>query len=575
MTKPSVKILGLSFFYHDSAAALIIDGKVVAAAQEERFTRIKNDESFPIHAINYCLRFAKLDISNIDYIVFYEKPILKFERLLHMYVKTWPKGLRSFISAMRVWFKDKLWVEDKIRTTLSYSGKILFTEHHYAHAASSYYCSDFDESTIVTMDGVGEWETVAIGYGHNNEIKLTKTIDFPHSLGMLYSALTYYLGFKVNSDEYKVMGLAPYGNPEKYVSQFRKLITIHDDGSFVLNMDYFAYNYDLTMISPQFYKLFGGPARKSGAIIEQEHKDIAAALQKITEEAILKIVKYAKQSFPSSNLCLGGGVALNCVANGKILSNGLFKNIYIQPAAGDAGAAIGAALYIYHTMLAGNREKEVMPNAFLGTSYSNTEIEAFLDQKVKDQHGIIAYRKISDEELIFETARLINDDKIIGWFQGRMEFGPRALGARSILADARRAENLQRINLKIKSRESFRPLAPAVLFEETKRYFKLECPSPYMLLTAEVKDKDIPAVTHIDGSARIQTVNHNDNPLFYRLLKEFHRQSGCAVIINTSFNAKNKPIVESLDDALNCFIDTEMDRLILGNFIIEKKNGSY
>ena len=575
--RPSLKILGLSFFYHDSAAALIIDGKVVAAAQEERFTRRKHDDSFPHQAINFCLRFAGLDVSDLDYVVFYEKPILKFERLLNMYITTWPKGLRSFIQAMRVWFRDKLWIEHKIRKASGFQGKILYTEHHYAHAASAYYCSDFDEAAIVTIDGVGEWDTTTFGYGRGNQLKLTSTIHFPHSLGMLYSALTYYLGFKVNSAENKVMGLAPYGQPDNYLPHFRKLITIHDDGSYRLDMSYFAYTYGLTMTNRKFHNLFGSPPRQPETTLTQRHKDIAAALQKTTEKAIMKIVAQAQREFPSQNLCLAGGVALNCVANGKILSSGLYKNIYIQPAAGDAGGAVGAALYVYYAGLSQARQKSVMANAFLGNAYGNQEIKKFLDSGTRKLTGgqSINYQELTEQQLISKVALLLNDNKIIGWFQGRMEFGPRALGARSIIADARVADNWKKVNLKIKFRESFRPFAPTVLLEETNRYFELNTPTPYMLIVAKVKRHDIPAVTHVDNSARVQTVAKDDNPRFYQLLKEFYRQSGCPVIINTSFNIRGEPIVESPKDAFNCFLSTQMDCLVLGNFIITKNENQH
>lgn len=573
-SKKPIKILGLSFFYHDSAAALIIDGKVVAAAQEERFSRLKHDESFPAHAINFCLQFAGLKVSDLDYIVFYEKPILKFERLLSTYIKTWPKGFRSFIRAMQSWFSNKLWVEDKIRKTLDYQGKILFSEHHQAHAASAYYCSDFNEATIITIDGVGEWETTTVGYGRHNQLNLSKTIHFPHSLGLLYSALTYYLGFKVNDGEYKVMGLAPYGQPGNFLPNFKQLITVREDGSYNLNMDYFSFEYGLTMTNNKFNKLFGGPPRQPGSPLEQRHKDIAAALQKTAEETILKIAAYAKQQFPSDNLCLAGGVALNCVANGKILRSGLFKKIYIQPAASDAGGALGAALYVYFHVLNFKRPRDVMPNAFLGTAYSNEAIKTFLDNKLASlsKSNRIIYWLASDQELISEIVTRLKDNQIIGWFQGRMEFGPRALGARSIIADARVADNWQRINLNIKFRESFRPFAPAVLLEETDKYFELGDPSPYMLLTARVKHPGIPAVTHVDQSARIQTVTEQTNGRFYRLIKDFQRLSNCPLIINTSFNSGGEPIAESPADAFDHFLNSQLNCLVLENYIIIKDN---
>ncbi|HEY4475866.1 MAG TPA: carbamoyltransferase [Candidatus Paceibacterota bacterium] len=567
MAGKSVKILGLSFFYHDAAAALIIDGKVVAAAQEERFTRIKHDPAFPKRAADFCLKFGGFKIDDLDYIVFYEKPLNKFERLLMTYIKVWPHGLVSFLKATEAWFKDKLWVEHKIRKELSFRGKILYTEHHYAHAASAYYCSDFDESVVVTMDGVGEWDTTTVGFGRGNQLKLFKSIHFPDSLGLFYSALTYYLGFKVNSAEYKVMGLAPYGNPEVYAESFRKLIQVREDGSFKLNMKYFAYEYGLTMTNKKFDKLFGGPPRKPEAVIEKRHQDIAAALQRITEEIVLKIARHAKTLYPSKNLCLAGGVALNCVANGRILEQGIFQNIYIQPAAGDAGGSIGAALYVYYDVLGHSRQNQVMPTAFWGPEYFDSKIKSFLD------HKKAAYEFLSDNDLIERVASLLNKNQVIGWFQGRMEFGPRALGSRSILADPRHKENWQRVNLKIKFRESFRPFAPAVLFEAAGKYFKLNASSPYMLLVAQVKrGNEIPAVTHVDNSARIQTVSKADNKRFYELLKAFENISGCPVLINTSFNVRGEPIVESPEDAFNCFINTEMDYLALGNYLIAKKD---
>lgn len=562
----SIKILGLSFFYHDSAAALIVDGYVVAACQEERFTRKKHDASFPKRAASFCLAHAALDINAIDYVVFYEKPLLKFERLLTTYIRVWPRGLASFIYAMTSLFGEKQWIEQKIRQELGYRGPVLYTEHHYAHAASAYYASNFDDAAVVTMDGVGEFDTVTVGYASGNTMRLIRSIHFPHSLGLLYSAVTYYLGFKVNSAEYKVMGLAPYGNPGRYLIHFKKLIEIYEDGSFHLNMRYFAYEYGLTMTNKNFDMLFGGPPRDPEAALTQHHKDIAAALQKITEEVVLRIVAYAKNQYPSTNLCLAGGVALNCVANGKILEQKLFEHIYIQPASGDAGGAVGAALYIYYDVLGNQKQHDTMPNVFLGTAYTNDEIQKTLDEN-KAQ-----YRELSDQELIVHTARLIAEDNVIGWFQGRMEFGPRALGARSIIADARNKANWQRVNLKIKFRESFRPFAPTVLEEHTQEYFDLSVPSPYMLLVANVKKDTIPAVTHVDGSARIQTIRRENHALYYDMIQEFYRISGCPVIINTSFNVRGEPIVESPEDAFRCFINTYMDYLIIGNFIVAKKD---
>ena len=574
MDKKSTKILGISAFYHDSAAALLIDGKIIAAAQEERFTRVKHDDNFPRNSVIYCLQSQGFTIRDIDYVVFYDKPILKFERLLRTYINTWPRGLKSFIKAMKVWLSKKVWTEHLIAKELSFKKDILFTEHHYAHAASAYYSSQFDDAVIVTMDGVGEWDTTTIGFGNGNQIKLTKTIHFPHSLGLLYSALTYYLGFKVNSAEYKVMGLAPYGNPDVYYNHFKKLITIAEDGSFELNMKYFPYEHALTMTNIKFNKLFESPPRKSGDKLEQKHKDIAATLQKITEEIVLKIVRHAHFLHPSENLCLAGGVALNCVANGKILKEGLFKRIFIQPASGDAGGAIGAASYAYFEALGNEKCGSVMDNVYLGPEFSNDEIKAFLEKNNKQSTGpLLVYRYIDDAELFNTVADLINDNAVIGWFQGRMEFGPRSLGNRSILADARKRENWQRVNLKIKHRESFRPFAPSVLAEEAEEYFDLgNHESPYMLLVAQVKDDTVPAVTHVDKSARIQTVTSGENSRYYNLLRTFYKKTGCPVMVNTSFNVRGEPIVCTLEDAFNCFTNTEMDYLVLGNYLISKED---
>ncbi|MFA6254828.1 MAG: carbamoyltransferase [Patescibacteria group bacterium] len=570
-------ILGVSCYYHDSAACLIKDGRVVAAAQEERFTRKKHDESLPVNAINYCLKFKNLTVDNLDYIVFYDKPLLKFERLLITYINTWPKGLLSFIKAMNVWLSDKLWIEQKIRKHLKYKSKIYFCEHHYSHAASAYYASNFKEAVVVTMDGVGEWETTTCGYGQDNKLVLTHSINFPHSLGLLYSALTYYLGFKVNSAEYKVMGLAPYGNPDVYYDKFKQLVEVKEDGSFVLNMKYFSYEYGLRMTNRNFDKLFGGPPRQSESALTQREKDIAAALQKITEEIVLKMVSFAKNNHPSENLCLAGGVALNCVANGRILKEGIFKNIYIQPAAGDAGGAVGAALYFYYDCLNNYKKEGVMDNIYLGPEYSDEEIKNFLEVGAKEIIGDkkVVYQKFSSQDLFKNVAQLISGDNAIGLFRGRMEFGPRALGNRSIIADARNKENWQKINLKIKFRESFRPFAPTVLEKKCNDYFDLSCPSPYMLLVAAVKNNEVPAITHVDNSARIQTISFQQNQDYYQLIEEFYKLSGCPVIINTSFNVRGEPIVESPRDAFNCFLNTDMDYLVLGNYLLSKKDNSH
>jgi len=568
-----MKILGLSFFYHDSAAALIVDGSVVAAVQEERFTRIKHDKSLPKNAVKYCLESQDIKIEDIDYVVFYDKPILKFDRLLQTYIKTWPKGLLSFLRGMEATFTNTLSVEKKIRKNLKYKGEILYTEHHYSHASSSYYTSNFNDSVIVTMDGVGEWDTTTIGYAKDNDLKLTHSIVFPDSLGLLYSALTYYLGFKVNSAEYKVMGLAPYGDPEKYYNKIMQLIDIKEDGSFKLDMKYFAYEYGLTMTNKNFDELFGAPTRKSESELTQREKDIASSLQKVTEEIILKIVKYAKSLSSSENLCLAGGVALNCVANGLILKQNIFKNIYIQPASGDAGGAIGSALYVYYNILKNKKKDNVMPNPYLGPEYSNKEINKFLTEKALEKYGSIKFDYCeSEDHLVEKVASLINGNNVIGLFEGKMEFGPRALGNRSIIADARVKENWQKVNLKIKFRESFRPFAPTVLEDQAYEYFDLNVSSPYMLLVAQTKKNIVPAITHVDGSARIQTVSKEQNLLYYKIINQFYKNSGCAVIINTSFNVRGEPIVESPENAFNCFVNTEMDYLVMGNFIISKKD---
>jgi carbamoyltransferase len=489
------------------------------------------------------------------------------------YVGTWPRGWLSFLKAMQSFVKDKLWIEHKIRKELQFEGSVLFTDHHYAHAASAYYASNFDESVVVTMDGVGEWDTTTIGHGKNNVLKLEKTIHFPHSLGMLYSALTYYLGFKVNSAEYKVMGLAPYGNPEPYRKHFKELVTVLDDGSFKLNMKYFGYEYGLTMTNGAFDALFDAPPRQPESPLTQREKDIAAALQECTEEIVLKIVKHATSLFGTKNVCLAGGVALNCVANGKIVAAGLCDGIYIQPAAGDAGGALGAALYVYYDMLGNAKKLNVMPTAFLGPEYSDAEIKQFLDvdsQALLGEGKTIVYRRLDDQALLSEVAHLIKGNNVIGWFQGRMEYGPRSLGNRSIIADPRNKENWQKVNLKIKFRESFRPFAPTVLEEKVGEYFALDRPSPYMLLVAPVKNGTIPAITHVDNSARIQTINRNENQRYYDLIKNFYDLTGCPVVINTSFNVRSEPIVESPKDAFNCFINTYMDYLVLGNYLISK-----
>lgn len=565
MGKP-VYILGLSCFYHDSAAVLLRDGKIVFAAQEERYTRKKQDENFPKNAVDHALKAAGITVADLTEVVFYEKPFLKFfERILETQIDVWPRGFIMFHRAMREWMLKKLWIPQTIKKELGFDKPILFTTHHESHAASAYYCSGFPDAAIVSVDGVGEWATTTIGHGQGKDMKLLRAIHFPHSLGLLYSALTYYLGFKVNSAEYKVMGLAPYGEP-KYMKEMKTLIHVKDDGSFELDMSYFTYEYGLTMTGRKIEKLFGHPTRKGEAKLEQFHKDVAASLQQITEEVMLKIAAEAKRLTGSKYLCLAGGVALNCVANGKILRAKLFDDIFIQPAAGDAGGALGAALAVWHKKYEGERLPR-LGNVYLGNEYSESEIELFL----KNEH--LPFEKLTQEAIIEKTAGLLSGENVIGWFQGRMEYGPRSLGNRSIIADARNKENWQKVNVKIKFRESFRPFAPTVLEEKAKEYFDLDPESPYMLLVADVhaaKRQEIPAVTHVDGSARIQTIRADQNPTYHALLSAFQKRTGCGVIINTSFNVRGEPIVESPKDALNCFLNTDMDYLVLGTCLLEK-----
>jgi carbamoyltransferase len=559
-------ILGISCHYHDAAAAILRDGTLIAAAQEERFTRKRHDPDFPIHAIQFCLQHAGILINDIDYIGFYDKPLTKFDRILQTYFATWPRSYPSFLKAMPVWIKEKMWIPQEIKEQLNYNGEILFCEHHMSHAASAFLVSPFEEAAILTMDGVGEWDTTTYGVGRKNDIQLTKSIEFPHSLGLMYSAFTYYLGFKVNSAEYKVMGLAPYGKPVYYDLIMKHLIDVKDDGSFKLNMKYFIYDRALTMTGKNFEHLFGQPARHPESTLNQFHKDVAASLQKVTDEVVVKMATHVYNETQLQNLCMAGGVALNCVANSKILQQTPFNNVFIQPAAGDAGGAIGAAFYIYNSLL-GNTRKDVMTHAFLGPEYSDEEIVRYLDSIGA------AHQQFDRGQLLQETARRIADQGVIGWFQGRMEFGPRALGARSIIADARNPENWKRVNLKIKFRESFRPFAPTVLEERTSEYFEFDTASPYMLFVAQVREdkRMVPAITHVDGSARLQTIARDDHPLYYDLIKEFDRQTGCPVIINTSFNVRGEPIVCTPQDAFRCFMRTEMDYLVMGSFLLDKK----
>lgn len=585
----STHILGISAFYHDSAACIVRDGQIVAAAQEERFSRTKHDPSFPILAARYCLREAGIEGEDLALVAFYDKPLLKFERLLETYLAHAPSGLRSFLKAMPLWLKKKLWISKLISDSLNYAGRVLYTEHHESHAAAAFFPSPFKEAAIMTMDGVGEWTTASLSVGKGNQIQILREIHFPHSLGLLYSAFTYYTGFKVNSGEYKLMGLAPYGEPKYRDVIHTHLIDVKDDGSFRMNMDYFNYCAGLTMTNGKFHRLFGGPPRAPESELTQRHMDLAASVQAVTEEVMMKCVRYLKKQTGMRYLCLAGGVALNCVSNGLLLRDGPFEDIWIQPAAGDAGGALGAALAVWHMYLKNDRRvqdngRDTQNGSFLGPAYSNGDIERFL------RRYSIPYTAVDNPGKV--AARFISDGKVVGWFQGRMEFGPRALGSRSILGDARLETMQSTMNLKIKFRESFRPFAPSVLEETASDWFELDRSSPYMLLVANVhprhliKDKTvaeatgleklrvkrstIPAVTHVNNSARIQSVNRETNPLYHDLLKEFHEMTGCPVIVNTSFNVRGEPIVESPKDAYLCFRRTEMDHLIMGRYLLNK-----
>jgi carbamoyltransferase len=562
-----MNILGISCFYHDSAAALLRDGELVAAAHEERFTRKRHDPDLPLHAVRYCLREAGLSIEDVEYLAFYDKPFVKFERILLTYLATFPRSLRSYSKAMPVWLKQKLLVDKPIRRELGFQGKILYAEHHQSHAAAAFLPSPFEEAAILTVDGVGEWATATQGMGRGNRVELLREIRFPHSLGLLYSAFTYYLGFKVNSAEYKVMGAAPYGKPRYADKILEELVDLREDGSFKLNMKYFAYDYGLTMTNQRFDELFGQPRRDPESKMEEFHWDMAASIQKVTEEMMLRMARDVHQRTGAKTLCLGGGVALNCVANGRILREGPFQDLWIQPAAGDAGSALGAALFVEHQVL-GKPRKFRMDHAYWGPSYSDEEVRAYLDERGAP------YRALPRDEMIREVARLLDEEQaVVGWFSGRLEWGPRSLGSRSIIADARNPENWKRVNLKIKYRESFRPFAPAVLAEKTSEWFDIDRESPYMLLVCQVREgRSIPAVTHVDGSARIQTVRRDQHAEFYDLMREFDRRTGCPVLINTSFNVRGEPIVCTPDDAYLCFMRTEMDVLVLGNQILLKKD---
>lgn len=595
-----MNVLGISAFYHDSAAAIICDGRIVAAAQEERFTRIKHDAGYPANAVEYCLREAAITPESLDYVVFYEKPLLKFDRLLETYLAFAPRGLNSFSKAIPAWLKDKLFLRSKIRRQLgdNFRGKQVFVSHHESHCASAFFPSPFEESAVLTVDGVGEWATATIAHGRGSTLKILKEMHFPHSLGLLYSAFTYYTGFKVNSGEYKLMGLAPYGRPV-YADTIKKhLVKIFDDGSIHLDMSYFNYCHGLTMTNGRFAGLFGAPPRKPETEITQFQMDMAASIQAVTEEVMLKMARYAKQITGSRNLCLAGGCALNCVANGKILASGEFDNIWIQPASGDAGGSLGAALFVHYQLLESERnvigKADLQQGSLLGPRYSREEIKAFLDAT-----GAV-YRQTGEAQLVDQVAEAIQEGCVIGWFSGRGEFGPRALGARSIIGDPRDARMQSVMNLKIKYRESFRPFAPCVLEEDVSQYFDLDRPSPYMLLVAPVLESQrldlteeqkrvmredtnlckrvniprskLPAVTHIDNSARVQTVDPVRHGRFYSVMKRFKDKTGCGVVINTSFNIRGEPIVGSPADAFRCFMNTEMDLLVLENFLIFKKD---
>lgn len=586
-----MNILGISAFYHDSAACLVQDGRIVSAAQEERFTRKKHDASFPVNAINYCLQNSKLTSKDLDIVAFYEKPFLKFERILDSYLAYAPFGIKSFLKAVPLWIKQKLWMKELIRENLNYDGKIIFPEHHESHEASAFFPSPYQEAAILTMDGVGEWTTTSIGLGSGNKIEILEELKFPHSLGLLYSAFTYYTGFKVNSGEYKVMGLAPYGEPKYKDLILSELIDLKEDGSFKLNMNYFDYCAGLTMTNKKFDRLFGGPPREAESKITQRDMDLARSVQEVTEEVMLKMAKHAYKITNQKNLCLSGGVALNCVGNGKILREGPFKNIWVQPASGDAGSALGAALFVWYQYLGNKREvngkKDLQFGSCLGPDYDENYISSFL----KKQN--ILFTKLTNEEITGKVSDLIAAEKVIGWFQGRMEFGPRALGARTIIGDPRSPKMQEQMNLKIKFRESFRPFAPSVIKEKTKDYFDIDCESPYMLLVAPVKKElrkqmskeeeklfgisklniarsTIPAVTHVDYSARLQTVEKSDSPLYHKLISKFDEKYGCAVIVNTSFNVRGEPIVCTPEEAYLCFMRTNMDYLVLGNFLLDK-----
>ena len=591
-------ILGISAFYHDSAATILVDGKIIAAAQEERFTRIKHDSNYPFNAVDFVLKFAGLKLEEVDSIIFYEKPFLKFERLLETYVAFAPKGFKSFCKAMPIWLRDKLFQKKILFNELQKHDKnfkdqkkIYFSDHHLSHAASAFFPSPYEEAIVLTADGVGEWATTTVAIGKSNNLEIKKEIHFPHSLGLLYSAFTYYVGFKVNSGEYKLMGLAPYGQPIFEEKILQNLIDIKDDGTFRLNQKYFNYSTGLTMTNNNFHNLFEQPPRNASSDkLTQFHMDIAASIQKVTEDIMIKLAKSLKNEFNIPNLCLAGGVALNCVANGKILKEKIFDNIWVQPAAGDAGGSLGAALALWHLELQHKRiinPNDDMQGSYLGPEYTQDEIEEELLKA-----GAV-FEVIEENELIEKTVENLSSGEAIGWFQGRMEFGPRALGARSILGDPRSSEMQKNLNLKVKYRESFRPFAPAILREDLNKWFDIDTDSPYMLMVANINSKkiitmtdkeenlfgieklnvkrsEIPAVTHVDYSARIQTVHKETNLKYFKLLSKFKEKTGCPILVNTSFNVRGEPIVNTPLDAFNCFMGTELDKLVIGKCYLEK-----
>ena len=564
--------LGISCYYHDSAAALLKDGHVIAAVEEERFSRKKYDDDFPEIAIEWCLKEARISPSDIQSVAFYDKPVLKFERLLDNYISVAPRGIYSFLDTIPKWLHKRLWIKNEIEKSLKgFKGEIIFPEHHLSHAAHTYYTSTFEESAILTVDGVGEWSTASFGYAKNNSIKLTNDIRWPHSLGLFYSAFTYFLGFKVNEGEYKLMGLASYGKPKYYDLILNNLIDVKEDGSIHLDMKYFAFTYDKVMTNTRFSKLFGIEPRKKDEKIEQIHFDIGASAQKVLEDILLKMANHVYEKTKMKNLCLGGGVALNGVANYRLFKEAPFDNLHIPPSPGDAGSAVGCAQYLYYIyhknqrVIEKDQSKVIAENIYVGPTYTNDVIQTFLDtNKIK-------YEKLDSEKLLKQTAQLISDGNIVGWYQGKMEWGPRALGCRSILADPRKSEMKDILNEKIKHRESFRPFAPSILEEYVSEYFEIDCISPYMIMVVPVKKpSEIPAVTHVDGTSRLQTVNHKANSLYYDLINEFYKITGIPVIINTSMNVMGEPIVNTPEQAYQMIVKTDMDYLVMGNYLVKK-----